>query len=64
MIDARTPQQRRRDGVALQAIEGNPLTADDFAMFEMFDRQGWSPERRRAYIIQQALKRVPAIAAE
>lgn len=35
----------------LQEIEGNPLTADEIAMFEMFEREGWSPERRRAYIL-------------
>lgn len=38
----------------LQAMEGNPLDDDDLAMFEMFDREGWSDERRRAYILRQA----------
>lgn len=64
MADMRTPQQRRRHAAALQAIEGNPLTARDYAMFDMFDQRGWSHEQRRAFIIEQALKRVPAIAAE
>jgi hypothetical protein len=35
----------------LQVIEGNPLTADEVAMFEMFEREGWSHERRRAHIL-------------
>jgi hypothetical protein len=35
----------------LQAIEGNPLTAEEIAMFEMFEREGWSHERRLAYIL-------------
>jgi hypothetical protein len=35
----------------LQVIEGNPLTADEAAMFEMFEREGWSHERRRAHIL-------------
>lgn len=35
----------------LQAIEGNPLTPDETAMFEMFEREGWSHERRRAHIL-------------
>jgi hypothetical protein len=34
----------------LNAIESNPLDATDIAMFEMFEREGWSHERRRAYI--------------
>ncbi|HEY2134741.1 MAG TPA: hypothetical protein VGH49_02565 [Xanthobacteraceae bacterium] len=42
----------------LQAIEGNPLDAEDVAMFEMFEREGWSDERCRAFI----LARVPAAA--
>lgn len=35
----------------LQAMEGNPLTADEIAMFEMFEREGWSHDRRRAHIL-------------
>jgi hypothetical protein len=35
----------------LQEIAGNPLTAEDIAMFEMFEQEGWSNERRRAYIL-------------
>jgi len=38
----------------LQEIEGNPLDASDIAMFEMFEREGWGHERRRAYILDQA----------
>ena len=38
----------------LQEIEGNPLDAEDIAMFEMFEREGWSHERCRAYILAQA----------
>lgn len=41
---------RRLEASRLQEIEGNPLTADETAMFEMFEREGWSDERRRAYI--------------
>jgi len=45
---------RRLVAMRLQEIEGNPLTADDIAMFEMFEREEWSPERRLAYIIARA----------
>lgn len=34
----------------LQEIEGNPLTAEDEEMHEMFEEKGWSIERRIAYL--------------
>ncbi len=46
-----TARQRRLEAMRSQEIEGNPLDADDIAMFEMFEREGWSHERRRAYIL-------------
>jgi hypothetical protein len=54
--------QRAREAAHLQLIEGNPFDAEDIAMFEMFDREGFSPERRRAYIIEQSRKRTAAAA--
>jgi hypothetical protein len=51
-------RQRLLEAMNLQAIEGNPLDAEDVAMFEMFEREGWSDERCRAFI----LARVPAAA--
>jgi hypothetical protein len=47
-------RRRRLEAMNLQAIEGNPLDADDIAMFEMFEREGWSHERCIAYILEQA----------
>ena len=47
----------RLEAMKLQAIEGNPLDAEDIEMFEMFEREGWSDERCRAYI----LARKPAV---
>ena len=47
-------QHRRAEAFACNAIEGVPPTADEIAMFEMFDREGWSHERRRDYIVAQA----------
>lgn len=55
---------RRREAMHLQEIEGNPLDAADIAMFEMFDREGWSHEQRRAYIIAQARGEQVPFAAE
>ena len=50
-------RKRRLEAMNLQAIEGNPLDAEDIAMFEMFEREGWSHERCLAYILAQ----VPAV---
>ena len=44
---------RFAEAAHLHAIEGNPLTAEEIAMFEMFEREGWSPERRRAHILRR-----------
>jgi len=45
--------KRRKEGMNLQEIVGNPFDAEDIAMFEMFDRERWSHEKRIAYIIEQ-----------
>jgi hypothetical protein len=54
IFDIAELRKRRLEGMRLQEIEGNPLSADDIAMFEMFEREGWSHERRRAYILAHA----------
>lgn len=45
--------QRHKEGMNLYAIEGNPLDAEDIAMFDMFHRERWSHEKCRAYILEQ-----------
>jgi len=47
-------RERRLEAQHLQLIEGNPLDEEDIAMFEMFERERWSHERRRAHILEQA----------
>ena len=47
-------QQRFEEAANLHAIEGNPLTNEDRAMFAMFEREGWTREQRRAHIIALA----------
>jgi hypothetical protein len=54
----RSPKERRLVMQHLLAIEGNPLTAEEIAMFEMFEREGWSHERRREHIL--AMFKLPA----
>ena len=47
-------RERRLEAMALQEIESNPLSPDQVAMFEMFERERWSHERRIAYILEKA----------
>ncbi len=58
--DIAQARKRRLAAMRLQEIEGNPLSADQVAMFEMFEREAWPHERRRAYI----LAKVRPLAAE
>jgi hypothetical protein len=47
--------KRRLIAMRLQEIEGNPLSPDQVAMFEMFEREAWTHERRRAYVLAKAV---------
>jgi len=49
-------RERRLAAMRLQEIEGNPLSAEDVAMFEMFEREAWPHERCRSYILSHAVK--------
>lgn len=53
-----------KEAMHLQALEANPLDADQIAMFEMFEREGWSEERCIAYLRQRVLDRHGAVAGE
>lgn len=55
---------RLAEAAHLQAIEGNPLSPDELAMFEMFEREGWSPKKRRAHIARRLKERERVAAAE
>ena len=54
--DVDLARNRRLTGMQLQEIEGNPLDDADIAMFEMFEREGWSHERRRVYILASTIQ--------
>ncbi len=43
-------RERRLEAMHLKVIEGNPLSPDQVAMFEMFERERWSHEKRLDYI--------------
>ncbi len=47
-------RKRRLIAMHLQEIEGNPLTPEEVAMFEMFEREAWPHERCIAYILAEA----------
>lgn len=53
-------RSRLRVAMHLQEIEGNPLDTEQVAMFEMFERENWSPEQCLAHIRARA----EALAAE
>ena len=53
-------RQRRLVAMHLQEIEGNPLTPEEIAMFEMFEREAWPHDKCLAYILAKA----KALAAE
>jgi len=55
-------RERRLEAMHLQAIEGNPLDAEDVAMFEMFERERWPHEKCIAYIIARAKTKSSAAA--
>jgi len=57
-------RERRLVAMHLQAMEGSPATPEQVRMFEMFEREGWSHERRRAYIKERAARAGAAHAAE
>ena len=56
------PQLQSLEADHLQAIEGNPLTADEQSMFAMFEREGWSIEKQRAHVLDR-LKMARAVHA-
>lgn len=55
-------RERRLEAMHLQEIEGNPLDAEDVAMFEMFEHERWSHERCIAYLIERAKTKSSAAA--
>ena len=53
---------RRLEAMRLQEIEGNPLDAEQVAMFEMFEREKWSHEKRLAHLAERLKKRASTAA--
>jgi hypothetical protein len=55
---------RRLVAAHLQTIEDSPPTAEQSAMFEMFERERWPHEQRLAYIRERAEAAAMVHAAE
>lgn len=62
--EAEKGRERRLVAMHLQAIEDNPLDAEQVEMFKMFERERWSHERRLAHILERAAKARFVSAAE
>ncbi|MBI1227810.1 MAG: hypothetical protein GC192_21425 [Bacteroidetes bacterium] len=52
-LEVEKRKHRLAEAINLQKIEGNPLTLEEIAMFEMFEHEGWSDEKCREYILGQ-----------
>lgn len=52
--------RRGKESTQLQDIVGNPLTAEEVAIFDMFNRERWSHEKRRTYIMDYIKRRQEA----
>lgn len=48
--------KRLRNAIAMQEIEGNPLTVEEIATFEDFEARGLSHEKRRAELNEKLSK--------
>ena len=55
---------RLAEAAYLQVIEGNALSLEEVAMFEMFEREAWSPDARRSYVARKFKDRRRIAAAE
>lgn len=57
VTDSPARRQRRREAVQLHRIEGYEFTDEQNAMFEMFDREGFTDEQRLDYLRARARAR-------
>ena len=51
-LNKRTQPQALREAIAVQEIEGNPLTSQEIAMFESFEARQLTHEQRREEIYE------------
>ena len=46
-------RQRRLASMRQRELEGNPVSPEDIAMFEMFEREAWPHEQRLTHILER-----------
>ena len=56
--EAEARRERFEEAVHMQAVEGNPFTTEDHALFAEFERAALTDDEQRARIIAEA-KRTP-----
>lgn len=56
--------ERFEEAVHMQAVEGNPFTAEDHALFARFAREGLSDDEQRARIVAEAKRAARPLGAE
>lgn len=62
--DMLATEQALREAMHLQALEANPLDAEQTAMLDQMLREGWSAEKCLAHLNERALTRAGISAAE
>lgn len=56
--ELKAAKQRRAEFDAICAVEGIHPSAEQKAMFDMFERERWSHERRLRHVLERARKGV------
>ena len=62
--EAETRRERFEEAVHMQAVEGNPFTAEDHALFAEFERAGLTDDEQRARIVAEAKCATRPLSAE
>tara|TARA_Y200000002_G_scaffold161745_1_gene133558 strand:+ start:867 stop:1046 length:180 start_codon:yes stop_codon:yes gene_type:complete len=57
MTKSSIPDQLVKEALHLKAMEDNPSDSADLAIFNRFERENYTPEERRTYIMSEAKKR-------
>lgn len=58
-----SPAHLRAEAFACHAVEGNLVTKEHIEMFDMFEREGYSDEQRRAYLMEKLSKKSASVFA-
>lgn len=62
--EAEARRERFEEAVHMQAVEGNPFTAEDHALFAEFERAGLTDDEQRARIVAESKRTQRPLSAE